>query len=98
MEFSISLSAGDLIVNAPDVGRYLMGDEFDATGPSTSEKGQQVEMKPMAAPKSSVWKRTKGENEGLKMLWFNDLDHAEVLDLRDTRKELLGVLEEFQRK
>jgi hypothetical protein len=38
------------------------------------------------------WKESVWKGEGLDLLWFRDLDHAQVFDRRTTRRSLVKVV------
>ena len=76
---TVVLCGKDLIVDTEAVGRYLKG---EGSGPSkASGEGTTLE-----DWKTKPWKGTE-----LDLLWFQDLDHAQVFDKRKTRHRLSEV-------
>lgn len=45
--------------------------------------------------KSGMWKRQKWEGNGLDILWFDKLDHAQVFDSSQNREILVSVIREY---
>ena len=41
------------------------------------------------------WKESAWKGEGLDLLWFRDLDHAQVFDRRTTRRSLVKVVRAY---
>jgi hypothetical protein len=41
------------------------------------------------------WKEGTWRGEGLELLWFQDLDHAQVFDSRRTRRRLVEVVRTY---
>ena len=70
---TVVLSGQDLIVATEAVGQYLKGG-----------KRQGLESEMVADWKTEPWQGT-----GLDVLWFQDLDHAQVFDTKATRNRVL---------
>ena len=77
---TVSLSGKDLIVDTDAVRRYLTG----KNGPLDSESS------PVENGRTMRWK-----SNGLDVLWFDDLDHAQVFDLKKNRRLLGDVVREY---
>ncbi|KAL9634844.1 MAG: hypothetical protein Q9164_003842 [Protoblastenia rupestris] len=74
------LSERDIIVDAETVGRYLVRD-----------KG----VRAVDDRQSDGWKRWAWKGEGLGILWFDGLNHAELFDAGADREILIRVLIEL---
>ena len=78
---SVMLSGKDLISNTSVVGRYLMQrgqearDEDDAPNDDDDDE----------------WKNRKWTGQGIEVLWFEKLDHAQVFDSKSDRRRLVDV-------
>ena len=46
-------------------------------------------------PASQDWKHQAWTGEGLDILWFDKLDHAQVFDSRHNRERLVNVIREY---
>lgn len=77
---TVSLSGKDLIVDTDAVRRYLTGEN----GTLHSESS------PVQNGRSTRWK-----GDRLDVLWFGDLDHAQVFDLKKNRMLLGDVVREY---
>jgi pimeloyl-ACP methyl ester carboxylesterase len=76
-KMTVMLSERDIIVDAKAVGRYL-----------TREKG----MRAVDDHRGDEWKRWTWKGEGLDVLWFDGLNHAELFDAKADREILIRVL------
>ncbi|KAJ5337394.1 hypothetical protein MYU51_020379 [Penicillium brevicompactum] len=74
---TVVLSGNDLIVDTQTVGEYLVG----------SSKFGAVD-KEEAQP----WKNMPWVGYGLELLWFEQLDHAQVFDLEKTRRPVIRAI------
>lgn len=75
---TVVLSGKDLIVDAETVGRYLMG--------STAE-GWTIDKEPVR-----TWKNRPWVGYGLELLWYEQLDHAQVFDFENTRRPVIKAI------
>lgn len=46
-------------------------------------------------PGEDDWKRRTWKGTGLDILWFHDLDHAQVFDCKRSRKTLVEVIRQY---
>jgi hypothetical protein len=74
---TVVLSGKDLIVDTQTVGQYLMG----------SSKLPTID-KEIAQP----WKNMPWVGYGLELLWFEQLDHAQVFDFENTRRPIIRAI------
>jgi hypothetical protein len=74
---TVVLSGKDLIVDTQTVGQYLMG----------SSKFETID-KEIAQP----WKNMPWVGSGLELLWFEQLDHAQVFDFENTRRPVIRAI------
>ena len=79
-KITIILSEKDIIVDAEAVGRYL-----------TRARG----VRAMDDHRSDQWKRWAWKGEGMDVLWFKGLNHAEVFDTKADRETLIRVLMDY---
>lgn len=77
---TVSLSGKDLIVDTDAVWRYLTGKNG-----SLDSEGSLVEN-----GRNARWKGNR-----LDVLWFDDLDHAQVFDLKKNRRVLGDVVRKY---
>jgi len=80
---TVSLGGRDLIVGTEGVGTYLVGDDVD----EENNKGTQ-------SWKVKPW---TGSRDAVEVLWWPDLDHAQVFDKKSSRRKLVNVLEVYCR-
>ncbi len=86
---AVCLAENDLIVNTLTVAQYLAGDEewySASTGASTG-----------AGKTTSHRRPDRGHvtEDGIELLWFPGLDHAQVFDAGETRARLCSVLQRY---
>ena len=94
---TVSLSGVDLIVDTEVVGRYLIdGDDPDS---KPHENGNIFNGANGEANSYSLadeeWKHRKWQGEGLDVLWFPDLDHAQVFDSKKDRRLLVDAVRTY---
>jgi pimeloyl-ACP methyl ester carboxylesterase len=77
-DVTVVLSGKDLIVNAEAVGQYLMGSSSEV---QTLDKGR-----------TTAWKNKSWLGYGLELLWFENLDHAQVFDSENTRRPVIRAI------
>lgn len=105
MRLTASLSSRDLIVDTEAVGRYLVNHEIPDPVLLKDKKANQEHMELEVASKKKKEKREVGEawkvrkfgGKGLEVLWWEDLDHAQVFDQAGSRAKLVDVLVEYSR-
>lgn len=92
---TVSLSGRDLIVNTEAVGRYLAdGATAKAEGNDMgSERRKEKGFGP--SDTKDAWKDAEWEGNGLEILWFDHLDHAQVFDTKATRGRLIKVVRKY---
>ncbi|KAJ5337387.1 uncharacterized protein N7506_005409 [Penicillium brevicompactum] len=74
---TVVLCGKDLIVDTETVGQYLMG----SSGNRTVDNGVAQE-----------WKNKSWIGYGLELLWFEELDHAQVFDFENTRRRVIRAI------
>lgn len=74
---TVVLSAKDLIVDTKTVGQYLMGSS---------------EIRKVGKEAAREWKTRPWIGHGLELLWFEQLDHAQVFDFEDTRQTVIKTI------
>lgn len=87
---TVVLSGKDLIVDTEAVGEYLMSAlaEGPAADPTDMSQASSDKVK-------SSWKTRPWVGSGLEVIWFEQLDHAQVFDLRKTRKPVVRVISAY---
>lgn len=98
MNITVSLGERDEIVDAQAVRRYLTRRtdqdlvlETDANGRGHSDG------KAESSVKMGGCKTGPREHNGLEVLWFDGLGHAQVFDTRETRRKLVNILVKYSR-
>jgi pimeloyl-ACP methyl ester carboxylesterase len=89
MKMTVSLARRDLIVDTEAVGRYLM----EKKAPESAVNGDVKEQS--GKEEDDLWKKRPWKGEGLEILWWDTLDHAQVFDEKATRAKLINVLVEY---
>lgn len=108
---TVSLAGRDLIVDTEAVGRYINSADGDTPArrrEKARESGSSQESSDLedghvdpapdderAALTSEGWKHKHWRGEGLEVLWFDHLDHAQVFDKAVTRERLVNVLRTY---
>jgi hypothetical protein len=82
---TVVLGGQDLIVNAAAVKAYLLGENS-----ARSEEFAKAEKWENGDRGTSPWK-----GDGLDVLWFPDLDHAQTFDKRRTRRRLTDIVRRY---
>ncbi|TKA66499.1 hypothetical protein B0A49_06634 [Cryomyces minteri] len=85
---TVVLGGKDLIVDTTAVGRYLTQPDRPA-----SFSSQSLEKAGNGADEE--WKHRRWTGKGIDLLWFEDLDHAQVFDSRRDRGRVIGVIEAY---
>lgn len=82
-QVTVSLAGKDLIVNTDAVRNYLAGDGYYQTSEhhNTNDGAERDQ--------------TKWKGVGLDVLWFANLDHAQVFDKRSTRSILVQAVRAY---
>lgn len=110
---TVALASRDLIVDTETVGRYLIGGNHGGLGHVTrrlQEGGREEKSKPNGIRQRHTrneqseivavgdeWKKKEWKGRGIEVMWFEDIDHAQVFDTLQTREELINVLDEYSR-
>ncbi|TKA69598.1 hypothetical protein B0A55_09256 [Friedmanniomyces simplex] len=99
MRITASLASRDLIVDTKAVGAYLMEHELpDPVVVEDDEKGEHMELDVKGHDKGQqAWKTRPWQGKGLEVLWWDDLDHAQVFDDKRKRAKLVEVLAEYSK-
>jgi pimeloyl-ACP methyl ester carboxylesterase len=77
---TVVLSGKDIIIDTETMGRYL-----------TREDG----VKTIDDRRDDAWKKDNWTGEGLEVLWFDDLNHAQVFDTKKDCRVLLDVMLQY---
>lgn len=93
-DVTVSLAGRDLIVNTEAVGRYL------AEGSEDADDERDVEIMPDVSEEGGLllhegWKHRPWRGKGIDILWFDDLDHAQVFDTPATRRPVLEAIRAY---
>ncbi|KAJ5292126.1 hypothetical protein N7478_001377 [Penicillium angulare] len=75
---TVVLSGKDLIVDTETVGQYLVGS-------SSGEKAAEEEG-------TRAWKNRPWRGYGLELLWYEQLDHAQVFEFEKTRRPVIRAI------
>lgn len=75
---TVVLSGKDLIVDTEAVGQYLIG-----ASPEVWKSGEEA---------TRAWKHRPWIGHGLEVLWYEQLDHAQVFDFENTRLPVIKVI------
>jgi len=100
MRMTVSLAQRDLIVDTDAVGSYLtenkMPDPVVVRG-ETNQKRMELRARDEKEKVDAKvnWKTRKFSGKGLEILWWDDLDHAQVFDVPGARAKLVDVLVEY---
>jgi len=78
---TVVLSGKDLIVDAESVGQYLIG-----ASPEVWKSGKEA---------TRAWKHRPWVGHGLEVLWYEQLDHAQVFDFENTRLPVIKVISSY---
>lgn len=81
-QVTVSLAGQDLIVDTDAVGSYLINET-----PTQGDSAMTMERE--------SWKRRSYHGDGLGVLWFDELDHAQVFDKAATRARLVEVVSRY---
>ncbi|KAK0310132.1 hypothetical protein LTR82_014955 [Friedmanniomyces endolithicus] len=94
MKITVSLASRDLIVDTKAVGAYLMENEVpDPVVVEDVAKGAHMELEVKGHDRGGLaWKTRPWLGKGLEVLWWDDLDHAQVFDDKGKRAKLVEVL------
>jgi pimeloyl-ACP methyl ester carboxylesterase len=100
---TVTLSGRDLIVDTNAVRRYLTAASPEGglgkrkvsstTGTKTRPKVTEIMDKSTGASKGKPW-----SGSGLEILWFEELDHAQVFDSKMTRRHIIKAIKEYSAK
>ncbi|KAK5109847.1 hypothetical protein LTR62_006454 [Meristemomyces frigidus] len=90
---TVSLAGRDLIVDTEAVGAYLMEKKVpDPVVVKTKGGKKKMELEVEGKEKKDVeWKKKAWKGEGVEVLWWDDLDHAQVFDDKRNRGKLVEV-------
>lgn len=84
---TLVLSGKDIIFSAERLGCYLTSDPSLWT-PGSEDADNEIQ----------AWKNRKWRGEGLDILWYNDLNHAEVFDTKSDIEPLIEAITCYTRK
>jgi hypothetical protein len=97
---AVCLGGRDLIVNTQEVARYLArpGDLADSEGSVDQDRVDRMfragEAGSVVSGESSRCRRYLAPS-GVEILWFPTLDHAQVFDSREDRRQILDVIKSY---
>ena len=89
---TVSLGGRDLIVNTEAVGGYLADSGTVRAEGTGKGSGHAKEKEICVNGKEDAWKDKEWKGDGLEVLWFDHLDHAQVFDTKATRARLVKVV------
>lgn len=99
---TVSLGGRDLIVDTAAVGRYLCSDVADPGKVSSMSESTAARRRNPAngliaktTSDQEKWKDRAWHGEGIEVVWWADLDHAQVFDKPQTRKKILNVIRTY---
>lgn len=92
---TVSLSARDLIVDTAAVARYLLEHEIPDPVLKTDGRPHMELQGEGEVDGRPSWKDRKWRGEGLEVLWWEELDHAQVLDASEALTLLIEVIAEY---
>ncbi|KAI4152850.1 MAG: hypothetical protein LQ340_002677 [Diploschistes diacapsis] len=84
---TVVLCGRDLIVNTHAVGRYLAEDEPAYERFLAEDEGATVE--------TDMWKDHSWKGEGLDIVWFENLDHAQVFEKARNYRRLVDIVRSY---
>jgi hypothetical protein len=85
-EVTVVLSGKDLITDTEAVGRYLMSSLPDGFVSGTTRTNSKIN------DVMGEWKTRPWVGSGLEVLWFEELDHAEIFDFEKTREPVIKAI------
>lgn len=108
-QWTIVLSHGDIIVDAFAVGSYLtrrtgtkaLEDDRDVAALRRDVDGFASASKSLT--KKKTWdydesdKSSDNQGDNLRVLWFDEVNHAEVFDYKHTRKDVIDIVLDYCR-
>ncbi|KAK7753011.1 hypothetical protein SLS62_004960 [Diatrype stigma] len=92
---AVSLAENDLIVDTLTIAQYLAGDEewyLGSTGKGSVEQNGVGEIIASAAKSGRGGHVTK---DGIELMWFPGLDHAQVFSAKENRDRLCSVIQRY---
>ncbi|KFY16295.1 hypothetical protein V492_01442 [Pseudogymnoascus sp. VKM F-4246] len=92
-DVTVSLAGRDLIVNTQAVGQYLADGSEDADEEGDEEVPEMSEDGDLLVQEG--WKHRTWRGKGLDILWFDNLDHAQVFDTPTTRRPVLKAIRAY---
>ena len=100
MKMTASLGSKDLIVDTQAVGMYLT--EHQIPDPilvkdDEGRKHMELQSGDTCYGTANQWKQRRWRNDGLEVMWWEGLDHAQVFDKHSTRAKLIDVLVQYSK-
>lgn len=98
-DVTVSLAGRDLIVNTEAVGRYLA--EGTGEGEEVTEVDDLVRREHLTGCEEreelmgEEWKNRPWRGKGIDILWFEDLDHAQIFDKPATRRPVVQAIRTY---
>ena len=76
-------------------GLLSTNDERSHTHPHLKQRGEQMSKIEEKPPRDQQWKHQPWSGSGIDVLWFSDLDHAQVFDKPATRRRLISAIRTY---
>lgn len=96
MKVTASLASDDLIVDTESVGMYLSENQILDPEVVVDEDGRKkMEFNTRGSSGVERWKSREWGGNGLEVMWWEGLDHAQVFDTKESRGRLVDVLVEY---
>ena len=89
---AVCLAEQDLIVDTLAVANYLAGDEEWYQASTAGRRQNKLEKAPLDKKDGHTGHMTK---DGIELLWFAGLDHAQVFDARESRERLCRLVQRY---
>jgi hypothetical protein len=90
---TVTLGGQDLIVNTRAVGRYLSDDSPEGGRWSSAWRDGEEEVREVG--RGEEWMGRPWSGEGLDVLWYEGLDHAQVFARRSDYGKLVDVVRSY---
>ena len=97
MKCTVSLASDDLIVDTKAVAEYLLKGELPDPVLVGENEHTKMKLKDHESDTVDRLRERPWRGTGLDVLWFDDLDHAQVFDEKRTRAKLVHALVEYSK-
>lgn len=93
MNFTVSLSKRDLIVDTPAVAKYLLQNDKPDPIVEEHDNGERMHLRSSTSkPQKLGLQDGSWKGQGLEVLFWEQFDHAQVMDDAQSRKKLIDVV------